>query len=68
MQHASDSKHCRRCGAAYRYDAIYLGHLGRYSCPSCGQRDREPAVAAEQIELDGTRRARFQLRTPAGER
>ena len=33
MQHASDSKHCRRCGAAYSYEAIYLGHLGRYSCP-----------------------------------
>ena len=28
MQHASDAKHCRRCGAPYRYDAIYLGHLG----------------------------------------
>jgi lipid II isoglutaminyl synthase (glutamine-hydrolysing) len=66
MQHASDSKHCRRCGAAYEYDAIYLGHLGRYSCPSCGQRRPEPAVAAEQIELDGTRSARFTLRTPAG--
>ena len=38
MQHASDSKHCRRCGAAYVYDTIYLGHLGRYHCPSCGQR------------------------------
>ena len=33
MQHASDSKHCRRCGAAYVYDAIYLGHLGVYHCP-----------------------------------
>ena len=35
MQHASDSKHCRRCGAAYVYDAIYMGHLGLYRCPSC---------------------------------
>ena len=43
MQHASDSKHCRRCGAAYVYDAVYLGHLGRYRCPSCGQRRPEPA-------------------------
>ena len=33
MQHASDSKHCRRCGAAYVYDAIYLGHLGRLPLP-----------------------------------
>jgi UDP-N-acetylmuramyl tripeptide synthase len=66
MQHASDSKHCRRCGAAYVYDTIYLGHLGRYQCPACGQRRPEPAIAAEQIELDGTRGARFTLRTPEG--
>ena len=66
MQHASDSKHCRRCGAAYAYEAIYLGHLGRYRCPSCGQERPAPTVAAEQIGLDGTRAARFSLRTPAG--
>ena len=66
MQHASDSKHCRRCGAAYVYDAIYLGHLGRYRCPSCGQERPAPAVAAERIELDGTRRSRFELTTPTG--
>jgi UDP-N-acetylmuramyl tripeptide synthase len=66
MQHASDSKHCRRCGAAYVYDAVYLGHLGRYRCPSCGQVRPDPAVAAERIELHGTRSARFQLRTPSG--
>jgi UDP-N-acetylmuramyl tripeptide synthase len=66
MQHASDSKHCRRCGAAYVYETIYLGHLGRYSCPSCGQRRPDPSVAAENIELDGTRGARFALRTPVG--
>ncbi len=66
MQHASDSKHCRRCGAAYVYDAIYLGHLGRYRCPSCGRERPAPSVAAERIELDGTRRSRFELTTPAG--
>jgi UDP-N-acetylmuramyl tripeptide synthase len=67
MQHASDSKHCRRCGAAYAYDAIYMGHLGRYHCPSCGQRRPEPAVAAERVVLDGTRSSEFVLRTPAGD-
>ncbi len=66
MQHASDSKHCRRCGGAYVYDAIYLGHLGNYRCPSCGQRRPQPSIAAEQIELDGTRAASFVLRTPGG--
>ncbi len=67
MQHASDSKHCRRCGAAYAYDAIYLGHLGRYHCPNCGQERPVPAVAAEAITLDGTRGASFRLRCPTGE-
>jgi lipid II isoglutaminyl synthase (glutamine-hydrolysing) len=66
MQHAADSKHCRRCGAAYSYDSIYLGHLGRYRCLSCGEERPTPAVAAEQIVLDGTRSASFTLRSPAG--
>jgi UDP-N-acetylmuramyl tripeptide synthase len=66
MQHAADSKHCRRCGTAYAYDAIYLGHLGRYRCPSCGQQRPQPSVAAEEIELQGTQSASFRLRTPAG--
>jgi UDP-N-acetylmuramyl tripeptide synthase len=64
MQHASDSKHCRRCGAAYSYEAIYLGHLGRYRCPNCGQQRPAPKVAAEQISLDGTRGSSFLIRTP----
>jgi lipid II isoglutaminyl synthase (glutamine-hydrolysing) len=66
MQHASDSKHCRSCGAAYEYEAVYLGHLGVYSCPACGQRRPEPTVAARQVELHGTRDASFELHTPAG--
>ena len=66
LQHASDSKHCRRCGHAYVYDAAYMGHLGRYHCPNCGNRRPEPAVAAEDIELRGIRSAAFTLRTPSG--
>ncbi len=66
MQHASDSKYCRRCGAAYRYDGVYLGHLGIYECPSCGQRRPEPSVAAHHVQLNGTRSVSFELRTAAG--
>jgi UDP-N-acetylmuramyl tripeptide synthase len=66
MQHASDSKHCRRCGAAYVYDAVYMGHLGVYHCPACGQRRPEPAVSASEIQLHGTDSATFTLHTPAG--
>ena len=42
LQHASDSKHCRRCGHAYTYEAVYLAHLGHYRCPNCGQERPEP--------------------------
>ncbi|MFZ1996998.1 MAG: Mur ligase family protein [Solirubrobacteraceae bacterium] len=66
MQHASDSKHCRRCGHAYGYEAIYLGHLGVYHCPNCGQRRPDPVVSARRIELHGTRSATFELHTGAG--
>jgi UDP-N-acetylmuramyl tripeptide synthase len=68
MQHASDSKHCRRCGAPYTYDAVYLGHLGHYHCPNCGQERPVPAVRAEQITLHGTSSATFMLVTPYGHR
>ncbi len=33
LQHAADSKHCRNCGHAYVYDAVYLGHLGPLALP-----------------------------------
>jgi UDP-N-acetylmuramyl tripeptide synthase len=67
MQHAADSKHCRNCGHPYEYEAIYLGHLGRYRCPNCGRTRPAPQVAATQVELEGMDGSRFTLRTPQGE-
>ncbi|MEA2142181.1 MAG: hypothetical protein QOI64_611 [Solirubrobacteraceae bacterium] len=61
MAHASDSKHCRRCGAPLTYDAIYMGHLGRWHCPNGDTHRPEPGVFATAITLDGTRAARFEL-------
>ncbi|MGH2835175.1 MAG: MurT ligase domain-containing protein [Solirubrobacteraceae bacterium] len=66
MSHAADAKHCRRCGAPYTFEAIYLGHLGRYHCAACGQRRPSPTVFADRVELEGVRRARFYLTTPMG--
>jgi len=66
MAHAADAKHCRRCGAPYVFDAIYLGHLGHYHCPACGQSRPAPQVTATDIVLEGVRSAKFTLRTPAG--
>ena len=67
LGHAADATHCRRCGAPYVFDAVYLGHLGRYRCERCGQTRPTPTVTASAIALDGVRAARFHLRTPAGE-
>jgi len=67
MAHAADAKHCRRCGAPYVFEVVYLGHLGHYRCPSCGRQRPEPAVIAKDVTLEGVRGARFTLRTPAGE-
>jgi UDP-N-acetylmuramyl tripeptide synthase len=61
MAHASDSKHCRRCGAPYVYDAIYMGHLGHYHCPNGDSRRPAPDVYATDVVLEGTRGARFTL-------
>ncbi len=68
MQHASDSKHCRNCGTPYRYTAVYLGHLGHYHCPQCGQSRPRPTVYAERVSLHGTAAVTFMLVTPAGRR
>ncbi len=67
MAHAADAKHCRRCGAPYVFDVVYLGHLGHYRCESCGQRRPSPTVLARSVVLEGVRSACFQLSTPEGE-
>jgi UDP-N-acetylmuramyl tripeptide synthase len=66
LQHAADSKHCRNCGTPYDYEAVYLGHLGRYRCPGCGRTRPEPSVFAERVELQGMSGSIVGLRTPSG--
>jgi UDP-N-acetylmuramyl tripeptide synthase len=66
LQHAADSKHCRRCGHPYSYDAVYLGHMGRYHCPNCGRERPHPDVAAERVVLRGMTGSDVRIRTPLG--
>jgi UDP-N-acetylmuramyl tripeptide synthase len=66
LEHASDSKRCRRCGHQYEYEAVYLGHMGRYRCPNCGRERPVPAVAAHTVELRGMSGSRVQIETPQG--
>jgi UDP-N-acetylmuramyl tripeptide synthase len=63
LQHASDSKHCRRCGHAYTYSAVYLAHLGHYRCPNCGQERPQPQYVATDVRLNGIKSAAFTLRS-----
>jgi lipid II isoglutaminyl synthase (glutamine-hydrolysing) len=67
LQHAADSKHCRNCGHPYEYEAVYLGHLGRYACPNCGRRRPDAQVDAHTVELKGMSGARFEMTTPRGD-
>ena len=68
LQHAADSKHCRRCGSPYVYDAILLGHLGHYHCPTGDATRPQPSVVAREVRLEGIRAASFTLGLPGGER
>jgi UDP-N-acetylmuramyl tripeptide synthase len=68
LQHAADSKHCRRCGAPYVYDAVLMGHLGHYHCPTGDAMRPHPAVAARHVELEGVRAAAFTLVVEGEER
>jgi lipid II isoglutaminyl synthase (glutamine-hydrolysing) len=66
LEHAFDAKHCRRCGALYRYRAAYLGHLGDYACERCGSARPDPQVAATRVELRGMSGSKVAIATPAG--
>jgi UDP-N-acetylmuramyl tripeptide synthase len=67
LQHASDAKHCRRCGHPYAYERAFVGHLGHYACPNCGARRPRPDLAATEIRLHGMSGSSSRIRTPDGE-
>ena len=53
LQHASDAKQCRVCGGPLVYESAFVGHLGHYSCPSCGLERPRPDVSATEVKLLG---------------
>jgi UDP-N-acetylmuramyl tripeptide synthase len=58
-EHAADARFCR-CGAVFQYDAIYMGHVGRWWCPGCGRARPNPVVAARRVHLAADE-SRFEL-------
>jgi len=67
VPHASDARLCGSCGAAYEYEVAFYGHLGHYSCPSCGLSRPRAQVEAIDVKLLGDRGTELRARTPSGE-
>ena len=67
LPHAADSTRCRRCAEPLAYDGIWIGHLGRWRCPACGDARPEPDVCVVHAGLSGATGSTPRLRTPDGE-
>jgi lipid II isoglutaminyl synthase (glutamine-hydrolysing) len=68
LSHAADSKYCVECGTPYAYQSAYVGHLGDFRCPSCGNARPPVDVAARSVVLRGLEVTEFELVTPRGNR
>ena len=68
LPHAADSKYCVDCGTPYAYESAYVGHLGAFRCPSCGNARPPLDVAARSVVLRGLEATEFELVTPQGSR
>lgn len=66
LQHAADSKRCLSCGTPYKYEVVYYGHVGKYSCPNCGLSRPQPNVYVEKLVLRGTSGTDVGLHLPQG--
>lgn len=63
---AADSTFCVRCGTAYVYDAVYLGHLGAYRCPTGDHARGALQVAARDVRMRGVAGTTFRVDAPDG--
>ncbi len=53
LPHADDARTCPKCGASLKFDAVYVGHDGVYSCPNSDFARPKPDITATNITLDG---------------
>jgi UDP-N-acetylmuramyl tripeptide synthase len=67
LPHAADSTRCRLCAAPLAYDGVWIGHLGRWTCKSCGHGRPQLDVAVTHAGLEGASGSRPRVRTPEGE-
>jgi UDP-N-acetylmuramyl tripeptide synthase len=66
LPHAADARLCPRCGAALRYQLVFYGHLGHYTCSRCDFARPKPTVEATTVELLGDDGSNLTITTPAG--
>ncbi len=73
LRHASgaaaqigDARFCRRCGAPYRYTALFYGHVGQYRCDSCSAARPIPNYALERLDLHGAEASTLCMTFPGG--
>ncbi|OGY26716.1 MAG: hypothetical protein A2Z11_04355 [Candidatus Woykebacteria bacterium RBG_16_43_9] len=67
LPHAADFTSCIACGADLRFDHVYLSHLGKYKCPTCGLKRPKPDVYAKRVLLDEEKGFTAQIVTPKGD-
>ena len=53
LSHAADNTSCRRCDTPLPERMVTIGHLGQWSCPSCGLSRPQPEVRATTVALQG---------------
>ncbi len=67
VEHAADSRWCPACGAEYRYDVIYYGHIGHWRCPGCDRARPNPDVRATRLAQSGAESTSVEVTTPEGD-
>ncbi|GIW00210.1 Mur ligase family protein [Roseiflexus sp.] len=61
-----DARFCRRCGAPYRYTALFYAHVGHYRCDRCSAARPTPDYALERLDLHGVEESMLCLTFPGG--
>jgi len=64
---SADAGACRSCGSPLNYSAVLLGHLGHWSCPSCGLSRPTPTYKCTRVHLKGARALELEIVDPYGE-
>jgi lipid II isoglutaminyl synthase (glutamine-hydrolysing) len=53
LPHAADARTCPKCGSSLKFEAVYVGHDGVYSCPNGDFTRPTPELTATHIQLGG---------------